>query len=158
MNLPIRYGALLSLLLISIFIVFNPSFEGTENSTSNEILNPVLMGSTLNTFSPIAFFSIPLVIIVHIVHIFQLNESEFMWQTGFRSGEIVSRWAATFYALAVILYSLGFYSGLLYTLDSAISLVLFGGITAFVGTYLLGLISAAITAILVRRMRTGAAA
>ena len=158
MNLPIRYAAFLSLLLIVMFVVINPSFEGAQNITRNEIPNPIKMNSTLRAFSLSSLLFIPLVIATLIMHVSQLTGPGFTWKTGFRSGEIVSRWAATFFTFAVVLYSLGFYSGLLYPIGSAIPMALYGGVTAFVGTYLVGLISAALVAIVVRKIRSDAIA
>lgn len=143
MNLAIRYAALLILMLLTMFIAGNPRYTQTA-------------GSTLSVFPYfLSVFSIPLVITILIVHISKRAGVEFTRQQGIRSGELASRWSAIIFAFAVIMYVLGFYAGQQYT--PSVMMILFPGGAAFVLTYLTGLGSAALAAIVVMRIRGGAA-
>jgi hypothetical protein len=88
----------------------------------------------------LSLLPIPLLVVALVLDTARSRGNEFSLLLGERVGERASRWAALAFAVFVALYAVGFFSAS--PSGDRLYFALWGAATAFLGTYILGIVSA----------------
>lgn len=143
MSRSVAYACILAFVLSLVFIAGNPSLVEGD-------------GATISTFPYLlALIPIPLLIGRLILGVARRAGGEFSVMQGTRVGERASRWAAIAFSVVVCVYAIGYFSATQPGYLGAV--VLWGGATAFFGTYVVGLFSALAISVLLEKNRDAGA-